>query len=107
MNNMKIRSGARLNFTVERASDDAVSATFTAEHEDGAIITATVTYTAGVADFQFDSPDTDLIGTYEYQIAENFEEGSPDIYPSAEGCDEGDCEFPTLEICESLGEGSS
>lgn len=107
MNNIKIRAGARLNFTVERAATEAVSATFTAEHEEGEIITATVEYNGdGEAYFQFDSPDTDLVGLYEYQIAENFETGSPDIYPNADGCDDDDCGFPSLEICESLPEGS-
>lgn len=102
---MKIRAGARLNFTVERADSDAVSATFLAVFED-VVITDTVVYDSeGLAAFQFDSPDTDEVGTYEYQVSENFSAGSPDIYPSADACD-GDCEFPTLEICESLVEGS-
>lgn len=102
MDNMNIRAGARLSFTVEQADETAVSATFIAASDD-IVISDTVTYDSeGKAQFQFDSPDTDLIGVYEYQVNENFATGSPDIYPSADGCD-GDCELPTLEICESLG----
>jgi len=106
MNNMKIRAGARLTFTINRADDEAVSATFIAS--DGTnVITDTVEYDAdGVAVFQFDSPDTDVVGVYDYQVNENFATGSPDIYPSADGCD-GDCDLPTLEICESIELGSS
>jgi len=106
MDSMKIRAGARLNFTITRANDDAISATFIADDGAGHIITDTIAYTDGVADFQFDSPDTDNVGTYDFQVNENFATGSPDIYPNADGCD-GDCDFPTLEICESLEEGSS
>lgn len=101
MDNLKIRAGARLSFTVERADNEAVSATFIAANED-LIISETVEYNSeGKAAFQFDSPETDVVGVYEYQVNENFESGSPDIYPSADDCD-GDCDLPTLEICESL-----
>lgn len=103
-NNLTIRQGARLTFTVQRASDGAVSATFTAQLDD-IVITDTVAYdSSGVAVFQFDSPDTDVVGEYDYQVAENFATGSPDIYPSLGDCFGDDCEFPQLIICESLGE---
>lgn len=102
MNDMKIRAGARLSFSVTRADDTAVSATFIAQFETN-IISDTVEYDEdGVAAFQFDSPDTDVVGEYEYQVNENFETGSPDIYPSGDDCGGDECEFPTLEICESL-----
>jgi len=107
MDEMKIRAGARLSFTIVRSNEDAVSATFIADDGAGHIITDTVAYDSdGNAAIQFDSPDTDVVGEYEYQVNENFATGSPDIYPSADGCD-GDCDFPTLEICESLEVGSS
>lgn len=105
MDDLKIRAGARLSFTVERADDEAVSATFLAVMDD-VVITDTVDYDEdGKAAFQFDSPNTDVVGVYDYQVNENFESGSPDIYPSADDCD-GDCDLPTLEICESLEAGS-
>lgn len=104
MNNMKIRAGARLNFTVDQADPDSVSATYIAVHEN-ATITDTVQYVDGKAAFEFNAPDTDEVGVYLYQVNENFSSGSPDIYPNLDGCD-GDCEFPTLEICESLEAGS-
>lgn len=105
MNSLKIRAGARLNLTVQRADETAVSATFIAVLDEF-VITDTVAYNSeGVASFQFDSPDTDNVGIYEYQVNENFSSGSPDIYPNADDCD-GDCDLPTLEICESLEVGS-
>lgn len=107
MNNMKIRAGARLNFSINRADSTAISATFIADDVFGNEISDTVAYDVnGVAAFQFDAPETDIVGVYEYQVNENFATGSPDIYPSIDGCD-GDCEFPTVEICESLKLGTS
>lgn len=101
LDTMKIRAGARLSFTVQRADDEAVSATFIAVN-DTVTITDTIAYDEdGIAAFQFDSPDTNVVGEYEYQVNENFATGSPDIYPNGDDCD-GDCDLPTLEICESL-----
>ena len=104
MDNLTIRQGAKLDFTVYQADPSSISATFTATM--GAImIQETVVYTDGKAHFTIQSPDTDVVGVYEYQVAENFATGSPDIYPNMAGCK--DCSFPTLEICESLtGDGS-
>lgn len=100
--NLRIRQGARLSFVVEQADPDSISATFIAK-KDATIIENTVNYDAdGKAFFHFDSPDTDIVGEYEYQINENFSTGSPDIYPSDGDCLNGDCELPILEICESL-----
>lgn len=104
MNSMKIRAGARLNFTVEQADSESISATFLAVFEDNTI-TDTVDYVNGKAVFDFNAPDTSIVGVYSYQVSENFTSGSPDIYPNLDGCD-GDCDFPTLEICESLESGS-
>lgn len=101
MEDMKIRAGAKLSFKVDRASETAVSATFIAF--DGTnTITDTVSFDSeGVAWFTFNSPDTDIVGEYEYQINENFATGSPDKYPNSD-CD--GCELPKLRICKSLEE---
>lgn len=102
------RQGARLTFTVDRADPTAESATFIMQHtETGLVINQTANYNMeGVAVFTFEASDTELVGVYEYQIEENFSSGSPDIYPNFDNCD-GDCDLPTLEICESLPRGSS
>lgn len=105
MNNMQVRQSGRLSFTITRADSEAVSATviFTKGID---TFSDTVLYDSdGVAFFEFGSPDTDILGVYEYQVNENFATGSPDIYPNMDDCD-GDCDLPTLEICRSLNEGS-
>lgn len=101
-----VRRGGRLSFTVERADPEAVSVTFIAQMG-AVIIEVTESYDSeGLAYFDIGSPDTDIVGLYEYQINENFANGDTDIYPSQDGCD-GDCDLPTLEICESLPMGDS
>lgn len=98
---MTIRSGGRLSFTVEMADPSAVSATFIMQNET-VLVEITENYDDdGIAYFDIGSPDTDVVGVYNYQVNENFATGDPDIYPSMNDCD-GDCDFPTIEICESL-----
>lgn len=99
--NMTVRQGGRLSFTVNRADSSAISATFIMASESKTVVVTEVYDSEGKASFEIGSPDTDTVGTYNYQLNENFSTGSPDIYPSPDGCD-GDCELPTVEICESL-----
>ena len=101
MEDITIRQGSRLTFTVQRADENAVSATFRFSNGD-VTVEDTVAYDSeGSAYFEFGTPDTDIVGEYEYQVNENFSSGSPDIYPNMDDCD-GDCELPKLTICESL-----
>lgn len=102
---MQIRAGEQLNFSISQADPDSLSATVIFEGESTGF-SDTVPYSDGIAYFSFNSPDTDIVGVYEYQVNENFATGSPDIYPAPSGCKDGNCSFPTLEICESLTEGS-
>ncbi len=97
---MQVRRTGRLGFTVTQADESSVSATFIMQ-SDTDTVQVTEDYVDGVASFSIESPGTDVVGTYEYQINENFATGSPDIYPSGDDCD-GDCDLPTVEICESL-----
>lgn len=101
MDEMTIRQGSRLAFNVQRADDNAVSATFI--FSNGTLtFDITETYDSeGLAHFEFGSPYTDVLGDYEYQVNENFSSGSPDIYPNMDNCD-GDCDFPKLTICKAL-----
>jgi len=98
---MTVRAGGKLNFTVQRADVSAVSATFIMQ-KDLITIDSTIVYDSeGIAAFVIESPDTDVLGEYKYQINENFATGSPDIYPNFDECD-GDCDLPIVVICESL-----
>lgn len=100
MQKLQIRAGAQLTFAVERADDSAVSATFIAKLNN-TVITDTVDYDVnGIAEFEFGSPETDTVGTYEYQVNENFTTGSPDKYPNTDNCQT--CELPKLYILEAL-----
>jgi len=102
--NIAVLEGGNLPLTVERQDPEALSATLILKHtESGAIIEVTGNYVDGVADVSLDGDNTSVVGVYEYQVNENFESGSPDKYPNPNNCD-GDFEFPTITIYNSLDE---
>lgn len=99
-----IRATARLTLLVERADPTAISVTITMQNY-GDVKTQTQPYAEdGTAWIEFNSPDTDIAGTWEYQLAENFADSSPDIYPvnssDCGGC--GSCALPKIKILKSL-----
>lgn len=98
MSKLQIKAGAQLSFSVERANNSAVSATFIAKFG-STTITDTVDYDSeGVAYFTFSGANTNVVGTYDWQVNENFSNGaSPDKYPLLDGG-----EFPKLYIYPSL-----
>lgn len=101
MQDITIRQGGKLSFEVQRADEQAISATFMFGDNE-LLVSDTVAYDSdGIAFFEFGSPDTDDVGEYSYQVNENFETGSPDIYPNIDDCD-GDCDLPKVIICEAL-----
>lgn len=96
------RYGAALNLVVDQGDETSVSATIVLkELETDVIIEKTGDFVDGVADLSFDS-ESDVIpmGVYSYYVRENFVDALPNIYPNVDNCD-GDCELPTLTICES------
>lgn len=100
---IKIRAGARLTLMVERADPLAESVTIIMQNY-GNIKTQTQEYDeTGIAWIEFNSPDTDTHGTWEYQLSENFPDSSPDIYPVGGDCGGcGTCGLPKIVICRSL-----
>lgn len=101
--NISIRQGARLDLQITQADADSVSATLLLQDADDNIYEFEVEYVDGIADFTDREDISTLdVGTYSYQINENFASGQPDIYPDTSSCDDG-CELPTFEICESIG----
>lgn len=98
---MTIRQGSQLQLEITRGDDEAISATVIfKEQTTGTEITETESYVDGVANIVFDGLKTGEVGVYDMQVNENFTAESPLKYPDAD-CD-GDCDFPTLTICESL-----
>lgn len=106
MNSIKIRYGSRVNLQAKTEDPNALSATITLQDASDSLYDFTENFVNMVANFQ--DSDISLLpeGIYRYQIAENYADGLPNIYPDTEGCD-GDCEFPTIEICPSLADSGS
>lgn len=103
MTNLKIRQGQVIRLLVEQGDEDSISATLLMRNQETLdVITATATYTDGVAELVVDGEDTETVGIYDYQINENFSGGDKDKYPDPTDCDGEDCDFPTIEICDAI-----
>ena len=104
--NMTVWEGSQVPLTVEQGDPTSVSAsivmieqtteqtyTVTGEYEDiDGVMTADVSLT-----------DTEtVVGVYDYYITENFTDEDPLVYPDPDNCD-GDCELPTITVCELPG----
>lgn len=99
MNDISIRQGSALNIQVNQGDTSAISATLIIKLNDNPAISVTDTYVDGVANLTLSAAQTSVVGIYDYQVNENYEDGAVVKYP-ADDCD--DCDFPKLEICESL-----
>ena len=106
---IRVRQGAQLNLQITQGDATSESATLILRNQETLeLIETTAIYEDGVANIMLDGTDTATIGIYDYQVNENFTDADPIKYPDPNDCD-GDCIFPTIEICEALDavEGSS
>jgi hypothetical protein len=102
MGNMSIRQGSQLPLSVAQGDETSVSATVIfKEQTSGTEISETELFVDGLASIVFGGLKTGEVGIYDMQVNENFTSESPLKYPDPDSCD-GDCEYPTLTICESL-----
>lgn len=107
-NNLSVRQGARLDLTCKQGDSESVSATlYLSPQEGGDVLSVHANYINGVADLSLDETKTATLGVYDYQINEEFPTGPPLKYPDPNGCDGGDCEFPTITVCKALDEDES
>jgi hypothetical protein len=104
MKTFKVREGGRLNLQVQTDSDDAVSATLILRSEEGTVYELPdQPFIDKVADFQDITEIADLlVGEYDMQINENYDEGLPSKFPNPDQCDGDECEFLTLVICDAI-----
>lgn len=104
MKTISARQGSRLTFQATNVPQDAVSVIFLAKYLTNAI-TATETPVDGIATFEIDIPESQVVGSYDYQLSVTYSSGNPDIYPNGScsgNCTDGNCSFPKLVVCESL-----
>ena len=101
MNNITIRQGSQLDLQVNQGDENATSVTLLMRNQETDVTySVSANYSDGVATLTLDSGETSVVGTYDYQINENIPGEDPVIYP--DNCIDGDCSFPTIEICESI-----
>lgn len=107
MDSFKVKQGSRFDFAVETDDSEAQSATLVLRDDNDTVYEFTEPFSDNLAYFGDREDITTLpTGVYEYQINENHESGLPDKLPNPDNCT-GDCEFPTITICESLDEDGS
>lgn len=106
MDNLQIRQGE--TFTLNIESDD-LSATTVRIVAKKANETAVIDETANFATEDgkrlatITTSDTNLpIGTYLYMLTLTYADDSIKKLPDASNCEQGDCDFPELTICEAL-----
>ena len=69
------------------------------------VLTGNATLTNGEGVFTFTRVQTRIpLGTYNYQINVTDISGKVSKYPTADGCDECELDFPELIVCEALDE---
>lgn len=100
MDNMQVRQGSQLPLQVNQGDSAATSVTIIMRNQETqAVYSVTASYVDGVANLVLGSDQTSVVGVYDYQFNENVDGEDPIIY--AMDC-EGDCDFPTIEVCEAL-----
>lgn len=105
MKDLEVRQGGRLPLQVKQGDETSVSVTIFLRNQDtAAIIQKTADFVDGVANLLLDGDDTRVVGVYDYQVNENFATGDPLKYPDPNDCEDEECTFPTITVCEALDE---
>lgn len=106
MENLQIRQGETLTLTVESddISADTIRLVVRKTNENPIIdIGATFATIDGKRIATLETSDTiKTPGTYKYMLTIEYIDGTIKKLPDASLCEEGDCDFPELTICEAL-----
>lgn len=104
MDTVSTRYGASLTLPVDTGDVTDVSADiYIGKPGQVYVLTKNITLTGGKGTFVFAPEDTEIpLGTYNYQINVTTASGDLDKYPSPEGCDSCDDDFPEFIVAEAL-----
>lgn len=111
MDNLQIRQGETLYLTIK--SDDLTAETvnlLVKKEGEAAIIDELVSFATidGERIAVIDTLDTNHDpDTYDYQLTIEYADGTIAKLPDAANCEAGDCDFPTVTICNALDIGVS
>lgn len=110
MDTLKIRQGETLSIKIESEDESAVTARFISRKENETPVIDVVASFAAVDGkwvAMIETTDTNKpVGDYLYSVVLTFLDDTIDKLPDPDEC-EGDCDFPTLTICEALDLGVS
>lgn len=101
MNDLRIGQGETIRQTVTVEEEGAATATFIATDGNTNIIEEEATFDGMTADIS--TTDTIVpIGSYDYYIKIEWDDGSVDYVPNFADCED-ECELPQLIVCEVPG----
>lgn len=102
MNDLKIHQGETIRDTITVEEEGAATAEFIATDGTNNVIETLVNFDGLTADVS--TNDTIIpVGSYDYYYRITWDDGSIDILPNAKDCEEEECTFPQLIICEVPG----
>lgn len=107
MKDFSVWSGENVSIAIEQGDTESVSATIYLLDEDkNVVVEETANYETvddkEIAYIDFTAP---VVGVYTYYFSENFTDEPDLIYPDPDNCD-GDCELPSITVCELTNESS-
>lgn len=106
MDKVSTRYGASLTLPVDTGDTTDVSADiYIGKPGQVYVLTKHIDLTDGKGTFEFTPEETKIpLGTYNYQINVTTASGDLDKYPSPDGCDACDDDFPEFVVAEALDE---
>lgn len=107
MKDFSVWENENVSLAIEQGDSESISATiYLLDSDKQIVVEETANYETvddkEIAYINFTAP---VAGTYTYYFSENFTEEPDLIYPDPTDCD-GDCELPTITVCELTSESS-
>lgn len=94
-----IRQGETLQIPIEADDNTAVSVRFQVFKGTTVYIDVTETFVDGKATV-FTNDTNIAIDEYQYMLTVTYSDGTIDILPDPEMCEDGDCTLPTFSVCQ-------
>lgn len=99
MKDYTVQQGETLRLTVTVTESGADTAELVAVHEDDSI-TKTASFSGMVADLTINTANDQTPGEYDYYIRITWDDGSSDVLTKKDDCEDGECPFPVITVCE-------
>lgn len=109
MNDITVWEESLVPLAATQGDSESISATIVLTEQDtGVQVTETAPFVDEDGVMTADLTLSNIpVGVYDYYVTENFSTEPSLIYPDPNNCSDGECELPTITVCELPGSGSS